>query len=313
MSQPNNAYPHFNPHFNQNQAIKPNPLRSYSFQVPQQNDIYGERSKSLWDVPQNQFKEQKPAYQPPTNGRTSPIQSTRSAPAGMNHGLRRTFSSPNLGPDDSMNPYGQSYDNYNSQFNQNQFSNHRGSVRYGNNPYQRTPSPASSSSTYIPAASEVGSTAPLFSRRRSPNNGNNMYDNHGFGGSNARGGYQDNNRGRSYEMEDIYGGRGGMHRGGGYNQNPYDQQNQYGNMGQTNQMFQNNQFQNQQFQNNQFNQPNNQNFQDSSQFNNNSVYEHLTPTQYNDPYGMDQGGQQQGNPNLAYDPYDNNNTNLPGY
>jgi len=114
-------------------------------------------------------------------------------------------------------------------------------------------------------------------------------------------------------MEDIYGGRGGMHRGGGYNQNPYDQQNQYGNMGQNNQMFQNNQFQNQQFQNNQFNQPNNQNFQDSSQFNNNSVYEHLTPTQYNDPYGMDQGGQQQGNPNLAYDPYDNNNTNLPGY
>jgi hypothetical protein len=76
MSQPNNAYPHFNPHFNQNQAIKPNPLRSYSFQVPQQNDIYGERSKSLWDVPQNQFKEQKPAYQPPTNGRTSPIQET---------------------------------------------------------------------------------------------------------------------------------------------------------------------------------------------------------------------------------------------
>ena len=35
-----------------------------------------------------------------------------------------------------MNSYGQSHDNYNNQFNQNQFNNHRGSVRYGNNPYQ---------------------------------------------------------------------------------------------------------------------------------------------------------------------------------
>merc|ERR1712141_972154 len=123
-----------------------------------------------------------------------------------------------------------------------------------------------------------------------------------------------NNRGRSYEMEDIYGGGrggGGMHRGG-FNQNPYDQ-NQYNN----NQMgFQNQQVN--QFGSN-FNQQQQNQFQDN--FNNNSVYEHLTPTQYNDPYGMDQGqghgGQglhgQQGNPNLAYDPYDNNNTNLPGY
>merc|ERR1711953_824289 len=111
-------------------------------------------------------------------------------------------------------------------------------------------------------------------------------------------------------MEDIYGGGrggGGRHRGG-FNQNPYDQ-NQYNN----NQIQQVNQF------GSNFNQQQQNQFQDN--FNNNSVYEHLTPTQYNDPYGMDQGqghgGQglhgQQGNPNLAYDPYDNNNTNLPGY
>ena len=45
-----------------------------SFQVPQSNDIYGERSKSLWDEP-NQFKQPKPNnYGQPNNGRSSPIQ-----------------------------------------------------------------------------------------------------------------------------------------------------------------------------------------------------------------------------------------------
>lgn len=318
-----NSYSQFQPQFNQNQAIKPNPLRSYNgFQVPQNGDIYGERSKSLWDVPQDQFKQPKPSYQP-NNGRSSPIQaqSTRSAPAGMN-GLRRTFSSPNLTPSGSNGSfnhggnYTQNYDQYgqgqgyqaNGQFNQ-----QRQSLNYGrSNPYQRTPSPASSGSTYMPAASEVGSTAPLFSRRRSPNNGS-MYDSHsqsgvGFGQQNNGRGYQDfnsNPRGpaRSYEMEDIYGRGGGRQQfnqyGQGFNQNP---QNQF-----QNQNFNQNQnFQNNQFQNNQFQQNFNQDFQNQQ---NNSIYEHLTPQNppyQQDPYAM---GQQ----NMAYDPYDNNNQNLPGY
>lgn len=329
-----NSYSQFQPQqFNQqqygNHTIKPNPIRSQSFQVPQQNDIYGERSKSLWDMPQNQH--QKPAY-PTTSGRASPIQSTRSAPAGV-AGLRRTFSSPNLTPSQSngsFNPYGahNQYDQFNQPQN-NQFgqSRHQSMNYGGRNPYQRTPSPASSSSTYIPAASEVGSTAPLFSRRRSPNNGHGgMYDSQsGFGGgggaprqmggNNMARSYQDFNQrgpmGRSFEMEDIYGGRGGgngqMNQQFGMNQYPpHPQQNQHFNQ-QPNQ-FQN-QFQDSQFgQQPGFNQQQNQ-FQDNQfgQQGGQSIYEHLTPQQYppQDPY--------QGQTNMAYDPYDTNNTNLPGY
>merc|ERR1711990_1198413 len=152
----------------------------------------------------------------------------------------------------------------------------------------------------MPAASEVGSTAPLFSRRRSPNNGNDsMYGSqtqsgHGFGQPNAGRGYQDfnsNPRGgvRSYEMEDIY-GRGGAGRpannGGGQYGGQYNQYNQNGQFGQ-NGNFQNSQnFQNGGFQNNQFQQQNQNQFQ-------NSIYEHLTPQYPQDPYSM---GQQ----NMAY-------------
>merc|ERR1712131_51561 len=270
-----------------------------SFQVPQSNDIYGERSKSLWDEP-NQFKQPKPTNQyQPTNGRSSPIQSTRSAPAGMN-GLRRTFSSPNLTPsgsNGSFNPHGGNYSqNYNDYgqggFNQGQNGqfNQRHSMNYGrSNPYQRTPSPASSGSTYMPAASEVGSTAPLFSRRRSPDNGNSMYGSqtqsgHGFGQPNPGRGYQDfnsNPRGgvRSYEMEDIY-GRGGAGRAPNnagqygqynqYNQNQGGQFGQNGNFGQNSQNFaQNGGFQNNQFQQqNQFQNYNQQDFQNQQ---NNSI------------------------------------------
>lgn len=334
-----NSYSQFQPQFNQNQAIKPNPLRSYSFQVPQSNDIYGERSKSLWDEP-NQFKQPKPTNQyQPNNGRSSPIQSTRSAPAGMN-GLRRTFSSPNLTPsgsNGSFNPHGGNYSqNYNDYgqggglgqggFNQGQNGqfNQRHSMNYGrSNPYQRTPSPASSGSTYMPAASEVGSTAPLFSRRRSPDDGNSMYgaqtqSGHGFGQPNAGRGYQDfnsNPRGgvRSYEMEDIY-GRGGSGRpannagqygGGQYNQFNQNQGGQFGQNFQNSQNFQNKQFQNNQFQQQNQNQFQNYNQQDFQNQPNNSIYEHLTPQYQQDPYSV---GQQ----NMAYDPYDNNQ-NLPGY
>merc|ERR1711990_1247923 len=99
---------------------------------------------------QTSFKQPKPTNQyQPNNGRTSPIQSTRSAPAGMN-GLRRTFSSPNLTPGGSNGSfnhggnYSQNYD-YQGQggFNQqNGQFNQRHSMNYGrSNPYQRTPSP----------------------------------------------------------------------------------------------------------------------------------------------------------------------------
>jgi len=326
-----NSYSQFQPQFQQqqygNHTIKPNPIRSQSFQVPQQNDVYGERSKSLWDMPQNQH--QKPAY-PTTSGRASPIQSTRSAPAGV-AGLRRTFSSPNLTPSQSngsFNPYGtqSQYDQF-GQPQHNQFGQRHQSMNYGGrNPYQRTPSPASSSSTYIPAASEVGSTAPLFSRRRSPNNGQGgMYDSQsGFGGSGGQGRQMGGNNmgrsyqqdfnqrgpmGRSFEMEDIYGGGGG---GRGQMNQQFGQMNQYPPHQQFNQ-HPNNQFGQPQFQDNQFGQQggfNNQGFQDNQfgQQGGQSIYEHLQPQQqqFQDPYS-------QGQTNMAYDPYDTNNTNLPGY
>lgn len=116
--------------------------------------------------------------------------------------------------------------------------------------------------------------------------------------------------GRSFEMEDIYAGRGGgqMNQQFGMNQYPpHPQQNQQHFNQQPNQFqgqFQDSQFgqqpglnqQQNQFQDNQFGQQGGQ-----------SIYEHLTPQQYppQDPY--------QGQTNMAYDPYDTNNTNLPGY
>lgn len=266
-----NSYAQFNPQANyQSQnAIKPNPMRSYSFQVPQNNSNYGQidavdRSKSLWDVNGggNGREMQKPESNYNT-GRASPIQSTRSAPASYNaSGLRRTYSSPNLTPSGSNGSFGKQGGfgagqiddgNYN-QFN-NQFGNHRHSMR---NYQQRTHSPASSDSTYIPAASEVGSTAPLFGRRRSPGGAQhqNVYETHNpmsssrsqAGGSVYGGGnYQDFSQPRRpYEMEDIYGGgsaRGnGMSRYGFQNQQP-PQVNHFSNQFQTNSNHFTNQYQ----------------------------------------------------------------------
>lgn len=252
-----NSYQHYQPQgaYNQN-TIKPpvNPMRSYSFQSPQNNNHYayseaGDRSKSLWDVQQNQTKEPKPDNSYNT-GRASPIQSTRSAPAeypGQTN-LRRTYSSPNLTPsgsNGSFNQFTNQYQGNNQNQFSNQFGNHRHSMNYGrNNPYQRTPSPASSNSTYIPAASEVGSTAPLFGRRRSPAQvSQNVYEVHNpvtsrsqyggsqYGGSQYGASAQEYNQPRRpYEMEDIYGGsRGnGMSRYGFQHQQNAQQSNPRG-------------------------------------------------------------------------------------
>ena len=116
--------------------------------------------------------------------------------------------------------------------------------------------------------------------------------------------------GRSFEMEDIYGGRGGGQMNQ-FNQYPnhqpqhqFQQQQQFPNQFQDQTQFGHQGLNNQGF--------NNQGFQDNQfgqQPAGNSIYEHLNP-QYppqgpQDPY--------QGQTNMAYDPYDTNNTNLPGY
>lgn len=332
-----NSYQHYQPQGYNNHAIKPNPMRSYSFQMPQANysqSEVGDRSKSLWDVQPNQPKEAKPdnGY---SHGRASPIQSTRSAPAEFhNGGLRRTYSSPNLTPSGSNGSFGNQTGQYGGQnYNYNQFGGHRHSINYGrNNPYQRTPSPASSNSTYIPAASEVGSTAPLFGRRRSPGH-QNVYEAHNpmrsasqYGGSQYGANQDFNQPRRPYEMEDIYGRGNGMSRYGftqqpqaqqfgGFNQqfNNFNNQ-QFNQHGQ--QTFNNNQFSNnyqqqnyQQHQQQQQQQAQQQPYQTQQQ-QSNSLYEHLQPRQL-DNYDNYNGG------NYAYDPYNDpsntHNSTLPGF
>lgn len=353
-----NSYQQFQPQAYNHNAIKPNPMRSYSFQIPQGNSHYaqsevGDRSKSLWDVNAQSNNVQTARDQNYSqSGRASPIQSTRSAPAGFNNNsnLRRTYSSPNLTPSGSNGSFGNQYGPKVNQFS-NRFDNTRHSINYGNQ-YQRTPSPASSNSTYRfdPAASEVGSTAPLF-RRRSPGH-QNVYEAHNparstagsvYGGS-SYGNQEFNQPRRPYEMEDIYGRGNGMSRYGFQHQqndqygtakgtevqfsNSYNSpvQNQFSNnynQFQTNQFqtnqFQNNQFQPNQFQNNQFAmngfQPFNQQHagqqrQNFNQPQNNALYEHLQPRQDNYDNYNTGGG------NFAYDPYNDpyntHNSNLPG-
>jgi hypothetical protein len=339
---PTQAYEHHNNY---------GPMRSHSFQLPppySQHDP-NERSKSLWDMPQNGQKQQ------PKSGRSSPMQSTRSAPAQFG-GLRRTYSTPNLTPSGSLgsvengnNPdnrfgNGQSWQNWNPNVKNN----------YGG--YQRTPSPQSSDSTYLPTYSDVGSTAPLFGRRS-----RNVYEahtpsmgrsNHGFNAYqdqdpsrsqsyNQQQNHHSQGQQRSYEMEDIYGG------GRQYNFDQNNQFNRYNNNNYNNNNHNNNNNFNHNFNNNNnFNNHNNQYGQfnqqqsahqgyDNGAFDSNQIYEHLTPrqpinqqqpqqNQFSSAHNFYSGGSQLGGRSLpgdpinyddkggsyAYDPY--NSSNLPG-
>jgi len=335
VTQPTNIYQGHQPRIMQQQqpnpygqvnpyAVQPNqygqnpyqqqqaPLRSYSFHVPQQNSYEApgayrnngqafDRSKSFAEY--SQHNKEHSSF---NNGRSSPVQSTKSAPATFpRNNLRRTFSSPNLSPGGSRDF--NAFDQHNSQDTGGFNLTHRHSVNYGSRYNQRgASSPASSSSSYIPAASEVGSTAPLFGRRRSPGGHSNVYESHNpvssrsashyggttqsqYGGSNQD--YYQQQPRRSYEMEDIYGQRGnGMAR---YAQNnPAFNANQFGNYNQ----------QQPQEAFDPYNQQNpQQNFYQQQQ--SAQAYEDMSaPPQYNQ-LQQPQQHHQQGEENYAYDPY----------